>query len=128
MTIYLEMSEKNSGFMNGEPLYDTVRNTAWDGDTMTIDVRHNGDEMSMSMNKADVMDILGRSCHKSPLEKRLGQLLTTRKTRANKRKRCKTVANTRRRNRHKQKIYSSHRRTASKCRSHRPTRRRKVTC
>lgn len=124
------MSEKNAGFMNGQPLYDNTRNAVWDGDNMSIDVIHNGDEMSMRLNKEDLIDILGRSCHKSPLEKRLGQLLPSRKTRGKKRKqrkRCQPVANTRRHNRRKQKRCSSHRRTASKCRSYRPTRRRYAT-
>ena len=129
MTIYLEMTEKNSGFMNGDPLYDNARKATWDGDTMTIDVRRNGDKMLMSLNKADVIDILGRSCHKSPLEKRLGRLLPSRKTRGNKRNKCKTASKPHTRNRHRQTKYSPRRRTTSKCRSRRPiTQRRNVTC
>jgi len=115
MTIVLEMSEKNSGLMNSELLYDNARNALWDGDTMTIDIRRNGDEMSMSLDKADFVDLLGRSCNKSPLEKRLGRLLTTRrKTRGHKQRRCRTAMNKQSRRHTNMRHTNMHRRSGRK--------------
>lgn len=122
MTIYLEMSENNTGFMNGQPLYDKARKASWDGDTMNIAIKDNGDAMSISLDKTDLIDLLGRTCYKSPLEKRLGRLLTTkRKTRGDKRSRCR--ANTRRHKARKKKC-SSRRKTSGRGRSCR----RRHTC
>ena len=73
------MSEKNSGFMNGHPLYNNSRKASWDGDTMDIEIKDKGDAMTISLGKEDLIDLLGRSCHKTPLDKRLKTLLTSRK-------------------------------------------------
>ena len=91
MTIYLEMSENNSGFMNGHPLYNNARKASWDGDTMDIEIKDSGDAMSISLDKEDLVDLLGRSCNKTPLDKRLGNLLTSsRNTRGSKTRGSKT--------------------------------------
>ena len=130
MTMYLEITEKNSGFMNGKPLYDNTRQTAWDGNTMTIDIQRNGDNMSMSLNKNDLIDILGKSCHKNPLEKRLSKLLSSGKTRRrHKKRRCKTAKKLHTLNRRRQTKSSPRHRRTSKCHSHRSTTsRHNLTC
>lgn len=85
------MSEKNSGFMNGHPLYNNARKASWDGDTMDIEIKESGDAMYISLDKEDLVDLLGRSCNKTPLDKRLGNLLTSsRNTRRSKTRSSKT--------------------------------------
>ena len=119
------MSEKNSGFMNGNELYNNARKASWDGDTMDIEIKDSGDAMSISLDKEDLVDLLGRSCHKTPLDKRLGNFLTSRK---NTHRRNTCSRNTHRRNTHRRNPHrrNTHRRnTRSRNTRSRNTRRQK---
>lgn len=115
MTIYLKIMDQISGERNGILPHKHSNKTSW------------GDNRSTKLNNTDIINILGRSCNKTPLEKRLSRILTVRKkTRGNKRKRCPAGINTRRRRMRKQPKSSTRRRNYGRRRSCRQSRRQQV--
>ena len=127
MPIYLKIMDQIAGERNGILPHKHSNKTSWDGNTMDIDIPRRGDNRSTKLNNTDIINILGRSCNKTPLEKRLSRILTIRKkTRGNKRKRCPAGINTRRRRMRKQQKSSTRRRNYGRRRSCRQSRRQQV--